>query len=143
MAVSKPDYAAKSALEFFLKSIDYPEDAPADATSFVLQVDGGDIAATATGSALRLVFRLTDDAANLPRLAEYAAGRMLREDATLACDREGAFLWQETSETSDAHALRRLFETFCDSCDWWRARLEPTADRGDAEPSHNEMRILP
>lgn len=143
MAVSKTDYAARSALEFFLKSIDYPEDAPADATSFVLQVDGGDIAATVTGSALRLVFRLTDDAAELPRLAEYAAGRMLREDATLACDRVGAFLWQETSETSDAHALRRFFETFCDSCDWWRARLEPTADRGDAEPSHNEMRILP
>jgi hypothetical protein len=143
MAVSKPDYAAKSALAFFLRSIDYPEGAPADATSFVLQVDGGDITAMATGAALRLVFRLTDDAAELPRLAEFAAGRMLREDATLACDREGAFLWQETSETSDAHQLRRLFETFCDSCDWWRARLEPTADGGDVELSQNEMRILP
>lgn len=141
MAVSKTDYAARSALEFFLKSIDYPEDAPAGATSFVLQVDGGEIAARSTGAAVRLVCRLTDDAANLPRLAEYAAGRMLREDATLACDREGAFLWQETSETSDAHALRRLFETFCDSCDWWRARLNP---EGDAHaPQFPEMMIRP
>ena len=76
MAVSKTDYAARSALEFFLKSIDYPEGAPAGATSFVLQVDGGEIAALSTGAAVRLVCRLTDDAANLPRLAEYAAGRV-------------------------------------------------------------------
>ena len=143
MAVSKTDYAARSALEFFLKSIDYPEDAPAGATSFVLQVDGGEIAARSTGAALRLVCRLTDDAANLPRLAEYAAGRMLREDATLACDQSGAFLWQETSAAGDAQALQRLFETFCDSCDWWLARVLSNNDVGGVEQSPDEMRILP
>ena len=141
MAVSKTDYAARSALEFFLKSIDYPEDAPADATSFVLQVDGGDIAATVTGSALRLVFRLTDDAAELPRLAEYAAGRMLREDATLSVDAErGLFLWQDAPASANAHALARLFETFMDSCDWWRARVEERS--GEEERTQPELYMI-
>ena len=125
------------------KAIDYPDEVPDGARSFVFRVDGEEILASSGEGSVRRVHDLGAKDSDLPALADYAVGRMLREDATLACDRVGAFLWQETSETSDAHALRRFFETFCDSCDWWRARLEPTADRGDAEPSHNEMRILP
>lgn len=136
------DSKANATLAFFVKSIDYPEEVPVGATSFTLQVDGAEIVATAAGGALRLVCRLTDDAAELPRLAEYAAGRMLREDAALACDGNGAFLWQETAAAADAHALRRTFETFADSCDWWRARLEERPADAEA-PSFPEMMIRP
>ena len=131
------------AIERLTEAIGYPERVPAGAASFTLQVDGGEIQASETGNALRLVCRLTDDAAQFPRLAEYAAGRMLREDAALACDQEGAFLWQETSATGDAQALQGAFETFCDSCDWWRARVLSDSDGNDIGQSPDEMRILP
>lgn len=131
------------AIDRLIEAIGYPERTSAGAGPFVLQVDGNEIVASETGNALRLVCRLTDDAAQLPRLAEYAAGRMLREDATLACDGDGALLWQETSAAADAHALQRFFETFSDSCDWWRARLLPDTNKGEADLSPNEMRILP
>ena len=131
------------AIERLLDAIGYPERASAGAVSFTLQVDGVEIAASEAGNALRLVCRLTDDAAQLPRIAEYAAGRMLREDATPACDGDGAFLWQDAPYGAGAQELRRLFETFMDSCDWWRERLSPDAGRGEAELSPNEMRILP
>ena len=134
---------ARTAIERLAGAIGYPDRVPEGSLMATLRVDGAEVSAAVTGDRLVLSQRLTDEADKLPTLAGFAAGRMLREDATLACDREGAFLWQETSETSDAHQLRRLFETFCDSCDWWRARLEPTADGGDVELSQNEMRILP
>ena len=133
---------AGNAIERLLEAVGYPERASGGATSFTLQVDGGEIVAVETGNALRLVCRLMDDAAELPRLAEYAAGRMLREEATLACDREGAFLWQEIPAAADAHDMQRGFETFCDSCDWWRARLE--GGRDESPPSQfPEMMIRP
>ena len=134
---------AGNAIDSLLNAIGYPERAPDGAVSFTLQVDGGEIVATEAGNALRLVCRLTDDAAELPRLAGYAAGRFLREAATLACDRDGAFLWQAADLGAEPDGGRRFFETFCDSCDWWRARLEANMDRGDDAPPHNEMRILP
>ena len=130
------------AIDRFLEAIGYPERASDGAASFTLQVDGGEMVVRETDGTLRLVCRLTDDAAQLPRLAEYAAGRMLREEAALAWGEGGVFLWQEAPASADAHALRRFFETFCDSCDWWRARLED--GRGEARPSEfPEMRILP
>ena len=53
----------------------------------------------------------------------------------------GAFLWQEAPAESDGHALVRLFETFMDSCDWWRARLAAgPAERSEPAP---EMMIRP
>ena len=131
------------AIERLIEAIGYPERASAGADSFTLQVDGGEILASEAGNALRLVCRLTDDAAQLPSLAGYAAGRMLREDATLACDQGGAFLWHETSATADAQALQVFFEAFCDSCDWWRTRVLSDNDRDYIEQSPGEMRILP
>jgi len=121
-------------LALFLKAIGYPEEPGTGVAAFTLQVDGGELVAAEAGDAVRLVCRLTDDAAELPRLAGYAAGRMLREAATLACDRDGAFLWQEAAVHADPEAARRLFETFCDACDWWRARLEPRGGEPAAEP---------
>jgi hypothetical protein len=49
---------------------------------------------------------------------------MLREEATLAYGKGGVFLWQDAPADADDRALVRLFETFADSCDWWRARVE-------------------
>ena len=125
MALSATDNMAKSRLGFFLRSIDYPEEAPAGASSFTLQVDGGEIIAVQAGSALRLM-----------------CGRMLREDAVLACDSEGAFLWREMPASADAHAMRRGFEAFADSCDWWRERLAESAE-GEAASPFPEMMIRP
>lgn len=127
-----------------LAAIDYPERPATGAAAVPLLVDGGMIVAEDVGGRLRLVCRLTDDADDLPRLAAYAAGRMLREDAVLAGDAAGAFLWQEAPAGADAHRLRRLFEAFADSCDWWRARVEArrSADASSDSP-FSEMIIRP
>ena len=103
---------------------------------------------------IRLSYVLADDEALLPTLAAYAAGRMLKEDATLAygevavaADRSSgrqAFIWQDAPADSDAHGMVRLFETFMDSCDWWRARVD--ALRGAepvSAPASEEMMIRP
>ena len=93
---------------------------------------------------LRLVCRLTDDTALLPRMAEYAAGRMLRENAVPAYDpkSDSAFLWMELDGGSDDAELRRVFEDFADSCEWWRDRLGSQGDAADA-PVPPEMMIRP
>ena len=134
---------AGNTIERFLEVIGYPERAPAGAASFTLQVDGDEIVASVAGDAMRLTLRLTNEDEDISRLAGYAAGRMLREEATLACDKNGVFLWQQIPANSNAYAMQRFFETFCDSCDWWRARLKSGNDRSDAGASLNEMRILP
>ena len=151
----------KTATERFLEAIGYPERAPDGALSFTLQVDGGEIVVLEDGGRLRLVCRLTDDDSALPTLARFAAGRMLREDATLAfgtpdgaatavqssgagqSNGSTAFLWQDTGADADAHALRRLFETFADSCDWWRARTEELRGNVTAATPEMEMMIRP
>lgn len=152
---------ANDAIARLAEAVEYPEEVPGGAAFCTLQVDGGEIAVSEEAGRLRLVCRLSDDAAQLPRLAEYAAGRMLREDATLAFGQrsnvEGqrsnadgsasdfqpsTFLWQEVPANSDAATLRRFFETFCDSCDWWRARMEPGAGGADPTP-FPEMAIRP
>ncbi len=66
----------------------------------------------------------------IPALAAYAAGRMLREEATLAYGKGNVFLWQDAPVDADDRTLLRLFESFTDSCDWWRARVE---ERGKGE----------
>ena len=149
----------KTAVERLAEAVGYPEKVPEGCLSFTFQVDGGEIVASVVANVIRLVCRLDGDASQLPRFAEYAAGRLLREDATLAWGvaeglsgqgskagssanlQPSAFLWQEMPATADAHSLRRFFETFADSCDWWRARLNQD---GDARtPQFPEMMIRP
>ena len=109
---------------------------------FTMRVDGMEILAEEVGEKIVLSYVLTDDESLLPMLAAYAAGRMLREDAVLAYGEIGggrsAFLWQDAPSDADARAMLRLFETFMDSCDWWRDRVSalrvgnmevPEADR--------------
>ena len=130
----------KSAIERLIEAIGYPERAPAGVLSFTLQVDGADVLAEERGGRLRLSLPLAVEESLFPKFAAYAAGRMLREDATLtvgemaarpasasaasASSRPTLFLWQDVPSSAGGHALARLFETFMDSCDWWRARVE-------------------
>ena len=129
----------KSAIERLIEAIGYPERVPEGARSFTLQVDGAHVLAEERGGQLRLTLPLSVDENLFPKFAAYAAGRMLREAATLAVGELPAdpnpaasqpsgsqtlFLWQDVPAPAGGHALARLFETFMDSCDWWRARVE-------------------
>ena len=136
---------AAKAIARLVEAAGYPERVSDDAVFFMLQVDGAEIAAEETGGRIRLSCKLAAEAGKLPELARYAAGRMLREEATLAYGPlRGApslFLWQDAPATADSLALKRLFETFADSCDWWRARLEENgAQEGEGAP---ELMIRP
>lgn len=133
---------AESSIERLIKAVGYPMRVPDGALSFTLLVDGMEIVAEEAGGRLRLKCRLTSDESSLPRLAGYAAGRILREDAVLSCDREGAFLWREVAPGAGAATLQGEFEAFADSCDWWRERLEQRPG-GDEPSPFPEMTIRP
>ena len=128
MAEAEGDNANATRLEAFLTSVKYPERAPRGASAFTLRVDGMAVRAEERDGGIVLSYSLADDDAHLPVLARYAAGRMLREDATLAWD-NGAFLWQEVPAGANSAEMVRDFERFMDSCDWWRERVD--ALRGD------------
>ena len=125
-------------LEFFLKSVGYPERIPAGSVSFTMRVDGMEVLAEESAGQIVLSYALTDEEPLITSLATYAAGRILKEDAALAYGRrasaggEGpcAFIWQAVPDDVGGHGFVRLFETFMDSCDWWRARVD--ALRGGA-----------
>ena len=106
-----------------------------------LRVDGVEVSAAVAGDRLVLSQRLTDEADKLPALAGYAAGRMLREEAVLAYGDGAAFLWQDAPAGAGERTLVRLFESFMDSCDWWRARVD--ASRAEGEPKFSDMTIRP
>jgi hypothetical protein len=123
---------AKTAIEALATAIGYPDGIPAGAADFAFRVDGDEVYAYVSGGRVVLCRRLSGDPEVLPALAAFAAGRMLREDAVLAFGELGgsqcAFLWQDAPESSDERTLSRLFETFVDSCDWWKARVEGARD---------------
>ena len=115
----------KTAISRLAEAIDYPDEVPEGAASFVFRVDGAEIRASSAEGVVRLVYDLGAEDSDLPALADYAVGRMLREEAVLAAAPTGGspFLWQEAPGSAGAQALRRLFESFMDSCDWWRSRV--------------------
>ena len=108
--------------------------------SFTLRVDGREVFVEESAGRIVLSHVLTDDASMIPTLAAYAAGRMLREDAALSYGRNSAFLWQDAPSDAGERALVRLFETFSDSCDWWRARVD---ERGGGSAEISEAVIRP
>ena len=134
---------SKTAIRRLIDAIGYPERAPEGAASFTLRVDGMEILAEERDGRLILSRVLTDSDDLLPTLAGFAAGRLLREEAVLAADpnTQGAFLWQDAPATADAQSIVRLFETFLDSCDWWRARI--AGDAATTSESVPEMMIRP
>ena len=114
----------KNALERLCEAIAYPESLPDGSTSFRLQVDGGDVLARLLGKRLVLSRVLDRDEEDLPRLAAFAAGRILKEEAVLAWDERASacILWQEMPDTADTPQLVRFLESFLASCDWWLTR---------------------
>ncbi len=119
---------ARTAIERLAGAIGYPDEIPEGAESATLRVDDAEIKASVSRGRLVLSQRLTDDAALFPELASFAAGRMLREDAVLSFGDGTVFLWQDAPAEAGGHELSRLFETFANSCDWWRERIESGED---------------
>ena len=120
----------RNAADRLLSAIGYPERIPNTDGLFTLRVDGKEVFVEQSAGRIVLSAVLTEDGSMLPTLAAYAAGRMLREEATLAFGNGTIFLWQDASADADDRALVRLFESFIDSCDWWRARVE---ERGKSD----------
>ena len=134
--------AGKTPVERLLSAVGYPERMSDAAVAFTLRVDGAEVVAEEMKGRLVLSHALTDDESLLPTLAAYAAGRMLREEATLAYGDAQAFLWQDAPADADSHELLRLFETFMDSCDWWRIRVDALRGGGAVEASVPETMMI-
>ena len=129
--------AGKKPVERLLVAIGYPERMSGGSTPFTLRVDGMEIIAEEMDERLVLSYVLSVEESLLPTLAAYAAGRMLRENAVLAYGKvaglqPSAFLWQDAPADADVRDLVRFFETFMDSCDWWRDRVNSLRG-GEAE----------
>ena len=120
----------RNAADRLLVVIGYPERIPNTDAPFTLRVDGREVLVEMSAGRIVLSVALTEDESMIPALAAYAAGRMLREEATLAYGKGNVFLWQDAPADADDRALVRLFESFSDSCDWWLARVE---ERGKGE----------
>jgi len=119
-----------SAIASLARMIGYPEEVSPDATSFSFAVDDGRIEAVEEGGRLVLTREVAPAGdVDLAQFAEYAAGRCLREDATLAYDQVGdrLVLWQDLPSSVEPPLLRRFFEVFASSCDWWLARVSGSA----------------
>ena len=132
----------ETALETLTRAIGYPETPPAGATAFALTVDGGQVEARLERGRLVLVRALAAAAdVDLAQFAGYAAGRVLREEAVLAYDPsdDRAILWQDVSAEADEPLLRRFFEVFAASCDWWLARVHASGESSSVP----EMMIRP
>ena len=123
-------------------AIGYPQEVPGDSVDFAFKVDGGEIRALDLEKRLVLLREISREEDELPRLASYSVGRVLRENAILYWDERigAAVLSQEIPASATAHELKVFFETFADSCDWWLAR---TAAEPVDSASFPEMVIRP
>lgn len=133
------------AIDRLLEAIDYPsgEVSPDGGGGVVLKVDDAEMRVREENGRLTLVCPLErPDEVRLAQLAGYAAGRLLKEDAALAWDpeRDELIVWQAVSATADAALMRRVFEVFALSCDWWRDRAGGVTSARAAIP---EMMIRP
>ena len=114
----------KNSLERLCEAVGYPDKPGAGAHSFTMRVDEGDVLVRIMGKRLVLSRIIDRNLGDLPKLASYATGRMLIEDAVLAWDEraDACILWQECNETDSNQELVHAFQKFMDSCDWWVAR---------------------
>ena len=132
----------ETAIRSLATAIGYPEEVNTASESFVFSVDGGRIEASVERGRLVLVRELASSGdIDLAQFAGYAAGRVLREEAVLAYDPtdDRLILWQDMPADADAGLLRRFFEVFAASCDWWLARV----DGASPASSVPEMTIRP
>ena len=116
----------KNTLERFREAISYPDPVPNGVSVFSMRVDGEDIQARLLDKRLVLSRVLSRDEKDLPTLAAYAAGRILKEDAVLAWDenQSACILWQDIKDNATDEQLTAFFEAFMNSCDWWVARAK-------------------
>jgi len=124
------------------KAIAYPEEIPAETVSFAFSVDDAHITAVEEGGRLVLTRELAAaDEIDLAQFAQYAAGRLLKEEAVLSYDPQAdrIILWQDMPAASEAELLKRFFEVFTASCDWWQARVRGS-ERASSIP---DMMIRP
>lgn len=117
-----------TAIQRLLAVIGYPaEDVSAGRGVVAIKVDGQTVRVSEENGRLLLAcpLEVADDQA-LSRFARYAAGRLLKEDATLAWDprSEELILWQGVPASSGDGALKRVFEVFMASSDWWLGRAK-------------------
>ncbi len=132
--------AGRNAADRLLAAIGYPERIPNTDEPFTLRVDGREVFVEESAGRIVLSVVLTKGESMIPTLAAYAAGRMLREEATLAVGEGNVFLWQDAPADADDRTLLKLFETFADSCDWWRARVDEQGKGGATEISEAIIR---
>lgn len=130
------------AIRRLAEAIGYPGEVPESAFVFTFRVDGYEIASTVEAGEVLLRLDLPSDPGDVAAFAEFAAGRILREAATLAYDAKAGvpFLWRKVPEDANDAALREVFEDFARSCDWWLARV---AERGQEKPEMPELVIRP
>ena len=129
-------------LEHFLRSVGYPDRVQEGSSSFTMRVDGMEVVAKEASGRIVLSYSLSGDSAIVPTLCSYAAGRILREDAVLACDKSSALLWQDVSASSGEREMVRFFETFVDSCDWWRERVDALSGGATASTAPDDAMVI-
>lgn len=132
----------ENALNALAVAVGYPERVPPGASAFTFSVDGGVVMASVISERIVLVRELAaPSVVDLACLAGYAAGRALREEAVLAYDpvEDRVILSQAIPADADAAVMRRFFEVFAASCDWWLARVSDS-ESAEAVP---EMVIRP
>lgn len=134
-----------AAISRLAEGIGYPQSVPVGTVDFVFVVDGHAVRAETADGRLTVSCALTgEEQGDCPpmRLAEYAAGRMLKEDAVLSWDaaRGGLFLWQACDASWNERRLRSFFTDFLNSLDWW---LERAGEQGGEPIRPGEMIIRP
>ena len=111
----------KGLVERLGEAIGYPERVPEGAVSFAFRVDDDPVEARVKAGTLLFKWTFPENAP-VERLAEFAAGRILRDPAVLAWDpvRERAILWWRTTKGADDRELVQAFRAFLDSRGWWK-----------------------
>ena len=114
----------KGAIERLGEVIGYPERVPEGAVSYVFRVDDDPVRVRLSGARIILEWRFPEGVP-VERLAGFATGRILREEATLAWEPsvERALLWQPIPQDADGGELERSVGAFLNSRDWWKERV--------------------
>lgn len=138
-----------SAISILANAIGYPESIREDLQEVELAVDEGTVKVVNSAGRLRLerVLLKCEPGNELHEqvivdLAGFAAGRILREDATIAWEPDSStvVLWQDVPASLPPEKLKRFFEVFMTSCDWW---IDRVAERMEPKPIFPEMVIMP
>lgn len=118
------------------QAIGYPDEVPVDCRDYTLSVDDFEVRAQVRNNRLLLsasVYTPPRDGSEDGFLAEvttFVIGRILKEEAVLAWDpdSDSLMIWQEFPVDVGPNDLRRFFEVFTASFEWWRDRVREVRD---------------